>query len=167
MSNTNTFWSTQLIQNHSIQLPTTSKKVYGCKWTWEAIKHFTKTQNKIKQQRFYCSTFKAIKGSTIISSINILNWVERSIGCIWVVHFTSVERPYIWATLSFDATVTRFRIVTWIFSHVTRSYPFNRNFIQSMNPSHYPQQPIMWYLFDADNPINQVSVHLFQWWNTF
>jgi hypothetical protein len=28
----------------------TSKKEYGCKWTWETIQHYTETQIKVKEQ---------------------------------------------------------------------------------------------------------------------
>jgi hypothetical protein len=27
-----------------------SKKEYGCKWTWETIQHYTRTQIQVKEQ---------------------------------------------------------------------------------------------------------------------
>ena len=39
-----------------------SKKIYGWKWTWEIIQHYTWTQIEVKEQHFHCcSTFHSHK----------------------------------------------------------------------------------------------------------
>jgi hypothetical protein len=36
--------------NESLTSLSISKKRYGCKWTWETIRHYTKTQIKVKEK---------------------------------------------------------------------------------------------------------------------
>jgi len=38
-----------------------NRKGYGCKWTWETVKHNTWTQIIVREQRFYCTaTFNSL-----------------------------------------------------------------------------------------------------------
>ena len=39
-----------ILGNKSKQRTVCSKKEYGCKWTWETIQHYTRTQIQVKEQ---------------------------------------------------------------------------------------------------------------------
>ena len=39
-----------ILGNNSSKGTACSKKGYGCKWTWETIQHYTRTQIQVKEQ---------------------------------------------------------------------------------------------------------------------
>ena len=43
-------YSTLYLDTNSTKGTACSKKRYGCKWTWETIQHYTRTQIQLKEQ---------------------------------------------------------------------------------------------------------------------
>ena len=94
------FWGKKLILGNFTFL---SKKGYGCKWTWETIQLFIWTQTTVKKKvLFWCSIFH--NHSRVFSNKNNSYpkmSMKQPLACSWAVLFTSIDKLYMWASLSF------------------------------------------------------------------